>query len=178
MDDLPSYDQLPAIAQTPPEEVRERVAAALSQQQPETPPPVEAGDGVPADGNGRPAALPNGGRPQPADAQSGPNGSDANGSHDGARKSTVKIASKPRDMHCDVCGRVVLRGEPVVAYLAPPTDRRRRKRMELETPGALDPHLTDFRKLGKTDRKLACELCWIYAEEHGWSPLPGPGVPR
>jgi ATP-binding cassette subfamily B protein len=171
----PSFDQL--VAQTPPEEVRERVAAALVQ--PPAQPPVEAGNGAPPGGNGQPAVTSNGGEPQvPAQQRPAGNGAQPGGAKDEQPRSRVKIASKRREMHCDVCGRVLLRGEPVAAFLAPPAKRRGRKEIGLDGPDGMAPHLTDFRKMGKTDRKLACELCWIYAEEHGWSPLPGPGVPR
>jgi len=156
------------VVQGPPAAVRERVAAALAQTAPASE-PVESG-GVPA-ANGQPRPDPNGGDPPPPPREREPKGAERT-----REPSVLKIASSVRhELHCDVCGRVLLKGEPAATFLAPPSNRQHRTEVGLDGPDALGPFLTDFRKIGKTDRKIVCELCWIYAEEHGWSPLPKPG---
>ena len=77
---------------------------------------------------------------------------------------------------CDVCGRTLLKGELAEAFLAPPDGKR--KEQGLNDMAELDgPFLTDFRRVGQTERKLVCELCWPHAEEQGWTALPALGGP-
>jgi hypothetical protein len=58
------------------------------------------------------------------------------------------------DVCCDVCGRVLLKGEPLVLFLAPKGYRRR--------------------KPGERERRWVCELCSPYAQDEGWNPRPEP----
>jgi ABC-type multidrug transport system fused ATPase/permease subunit len=145
-----------AGALTPTPHVRERVAAALAQAH------AEAAE--------RPQAP-----PAPAPVGAGPNGAQGgNGGPNGPPRTVVKIPHVRKELHCDVCGRTLLKGEVAEPFLAPPSGRKKNHLDSREFDG---PFLTDFRSLSQTDHKLVCELCWPYAEEQGWTALPALGGP-
>ncbi len=128
-------------------DVRERVAAAVADAHRLRPPPAPV--------NGEPGAPGNG----------------KNG-----RRGVRKKIHAQTVVHCDVCGRTLLKGELAEAFLAPPDGKR--KEQGLNDMAELDgPFLTDFRRVGQTERKLVCELCWPHAEEQGWTALPALGGP-
>jgi ATP-binding cassette, subfamily B, bacterial len=87
---------------------------------------------------------------------------------------TVRKIHAQSVVHCDVCGRTLLKGEMAGAFLAPPGGKQ--KEQGLNDMAELDgPFLTDFRRIGQTERMLVCELCWPLAEEQGWTALPAIG---
>ncbi len=142
----------PPLAPTPTPPVRERVAAAVAEAH-RAPPPDDADGPPPREPNGVPPKRPNGPPPR-----------------------KVKISNGVRHtLHCDVCGRTLLKGEIAEPFAAPPSGRRKPEPgLDTEFDG---PFLTDFRRMGQTERKLVCELCWPHAEEQGWTPLPMLGGP-
>jgi ATP-binding cassette, subfamily B, bacterial len=155
----PAAPPAPApVADGPPPEVRERVAAAIASTHggaPATPPGVTPPNAPP----GEPAVP--GAKPPPG-----------NGVGNGRRRGVVKIVTRP-DVHCDVCGRFLIRGESVATFLAPPSGKRREPAMGDQAN--MGPFLTDFRAMGQTDSKCVCELCMPIAHDLGWTALPAVG---
>jgi ATP-binding cassette subfamily B protein len=58
------------------------------------------------------------------------------------------------DVTCDLCGRVLLKGEPTILFMAPQEKHRQ--------------------KPGQKERKWVCELCSPIAEDAGWKARPAP----
>jgi hypothetical protein len=72
------------------------------------------------------------------------------------RAPTVKrLMISPEDVSCDVCGRVLLKGEPTILFTAPQEERRRNP--------------------GEKERKWVCEVCAPLAEDAGWKARRAPG---
>jgi ABC-type multidrug transport system fused ATPase/permease subunit len=62
-----------------------------------------------------------------------------------------RLGVKPEDVSCDLCGRVLLKGEPVIVFMAP---------------------VEGHQKPSKAERKRVCEPCAPTAEDAGWKAPP------
>jgi ATP-binding cassette subfamily B protein len=73
-----------------------------------------------------------------------------------ARRSPAvkRLARSPEDVSCDLCGRVLLKGEPTILFMAAQEER--------------------YRKPGQKERKWVCEVCAPLAEDAGWKARPAP----
>jgi len=60
-----------------------------------------------------------------------------------------RLGAEPEDIACDLCGRILLKGEPVILFMAPGEGRK-----------------------GLQERKRVCELCAPNAEDAGWKAPP------
>jgi ATP-binding cassette subfamily B protein len=160
--------------------------------------PVETGNGHPAgvESDGGPAAEaqesaalapaePQGGlsanghleEPQPPAGETAQPPPTPRRVRNGRHTQVVKIPALRKELHCDVCGRALLKGEIAEPFLAPSRQQAPEPGLGGGEPMKGGPYLTSFRALSHTERKLVCELCWPWAEEQGWTALPVLGGP-
>jgi hypothetical protein len=139
-------------------------------------PAVEQEPVEPAAADGHPAEVEDGKSSEPAvapDKQFSMLGSDGPKKAHRVDKDriVVHLQAEREDVQCDLCGRTVLKGEPVQPFMAPPGIWSRK------SGGNGHDHELGFLTLSRFEgrqyeRRMVCELCWPVADEAGWAPLP------
>ena len=134
-------------------------------------PPVEADEPAVVSDNG---AEPDEAEPatvQPARDRLSLEGTGGKLSHrNGHGRVTAKLPLKRQDVQCDICQRVLLKGEIAQPFATPPGIRKGGDDLDQDAAFAVSRfHNRQF------ERRLVCELCWPLAEDAGWRPIPTAG---
>jgi ATP-binding cassette subfamily B protein len=110
---------------------------------------------------------------EPAAARLGLEGNGAKLSHrNGHGRVTAKLPLQRNDVSCDICGRVLLKGEIAQPFSTPPGIRKGNGREDLNQDAILAISRFHNREF---ERRMVCELCWPIAEDAGWRPIPTAG---
>jgi ATP-binding cassette subfamily B protein len=128
-------------------------------------------------GNGAPHPKPPEHTPRPAPANDiawRPQPATGNGGGEPPKERpriTVKILDSRDDLHCDICGRALLKGEVAEPFVVQEGVGGKNGN------GMQDDFLKGLsrRQTREQERRLVCELCWPAAERSGWTPLPFAG---